>query len=152
MRSMAGPAAAGRRLVKSDIAKNALAVGAAGEMMFDKHPAAPNRTSPPALMGRVMMGAATGAAIVVSGQGASRRATFLRSRRRRPWLIDDGTTLTGAAVGALIGGAAAAVATHASFHARKWVTARTDAPGAAVGAGEDVLVYATAILLAGHIE
>ena len=152
MRSMAGPATAGRRLVKNDLAKNALALGAAGEMLFDKHPAAPNRNSPPALAGRIMMGAATGAAIVVSGQGASRRATFLKSRRRRPWLIDDGTMFPAAVLGAVIGGVTAAIGTHVSYHARKWVSERTEAPNAAIGAGEDVLVYATAVLLAERVE
>ena len=151
MRSMAGPATVGRKTLKSDLAKNALALGAAGEMLFDKSPVAPNRNSPPALMGRVLMGAATGAAIVVSGQGRT-RASFLKSRRRNPFPMDDQTALASAAIGAAIGGITAAIGTEVSFRARQWVTKRTEAPNAAIGATEDVLVYATAVLLSEHVD
>jgi hypothetical protein len=150
MRSMAGPATAGRKLVKDPHIADLLAVGAAGEMLVDKHPATPNRNAPAPLAGRVMMGALTGASIVVSGAGW-RPGAHLRSRRYRHRL-SEGETLEAAAAGAVIGGTIAFISTHVSYHMRRYIGERTSLPNVALGAAEDVVVYATAIALADNLD
>lgn len=150
MRSMSGPATAGRKLIREHHVANLLATGAAGEMLVDKHPATPNRNAPMPLAGRVIMGAATGAGIVVSGAGW-RRDTHLRNRSYRRHL-SDGQLMESAAVGAIIGGAVAFISTHVSYHMRKSVAERTKAPNVMLGAAEDALVYGTAIALAESLD
>ena len=65
-RHLAGRSARGRgaamRLLASRRTASVLTVLAAGEMVADKTPAIPDRTDPPALLGRIVMGALSGAA------------------------------------------------------------------------------------------
>jgi uncharacterized membrane protein len=150
MRSMAGPAIVGRRLVIDRTAARALAVGAVGELLIDKYPRVPDRKSPPTLAARVLSGAATGAAIVLSGAGSNRHVA-LRSRRRFR-LLSNGDALRAAAAGALAGGAGAALSTYATYHARRWAGERSGVPDVALGAAEDAIVYGTGLMLARPLE
>jgi uncharacterized membrane protein len=147
---MAGPSTVGRKLIRTAHVGNVLATGAAGEMLADKHPSTPNRNSAAPLAARTIAGAATGAAIVVSGAGW-RRDPYLRSRRYRHHLYGT-ETIEAAAVGAIVGGICAFIGTHASYHMRKYASARTAAPNVVLGAVEDVVVYATAIALADTLD
>jgi hypothetical protein len=60
MRSMSGPAVLAARGQIGGRPQKALLVGAVGELAVDKTPVAPNRTEPPALVGRIGSGAYTG--------------------------------------------------------------------------------------------
>jgi uncharacterized membrane protein len=81
VRSMAAPAALSRAVERGDVGgleqtpfaalgsrrvSRALMLFAIGEMIVDKLPVAPSRTSPPPLLGRAVSGAFVGAALVVS--------------------------------------------------------------------------------------
>ncbi len=145
MRSMAGPSIVGRRILKVDHAADLLALGAVGEMLVDKHPKTPNRNAREPLVARTLAGAATGAAIMVSGLGPS-RSRVLRSRRFR-WPSGDGDTAKAAVIGALIGGTMAYISTHATYYLRRVVADRTEAPNVVLGAAEDAIVYGTGIAL-----
>ncbi|WP_375418895.1 hypothetical protein [uncultured Hymenobacter sp.] len=90
---------------------------AAGEIVTDKLPAAPNRTAPPVLLGRLLSGALVG-------------ATWYKSRHGSAW------------GGAALGGAVAVAATFASFALRMGVSRAAGLPVALVGVGEDALVLA----------
>ena len=150
MRSMAGPATVGRKLLRVPHAADLLAAAAAGEMLVDKHPATPNRNTAAPLAARTIAGAATGAAIVLTGSGW-RRGTYLKPRRYRHHL-SHGEAVEAAAVGAIIGGVFAFAATHMSYRARKLVGEKTNAPNVALGAAEDILVYGAAITLSDALD
>lgn len=71
-----------------------LGAAAAGEMVFDKLPVAPSRTSPPALAGRLLSGALVGAAAaaarrssvvagVLAGAAGAGAGSFVMERLRR---------------------------------------------------------------------
>ena len=149
MRSMAGPALVARKLVRNEQVVVALGVGAVGEMLVDKHPATPNRTDPPSVIARTMSGAVTGAAIMVSGAGWSTRSP-LRSRRAS-WPMNSARTAEAALVGAVIGGGAAYIGTFASYHLRRILSARTQAPNVVLGVAEDAVVYGAGIALSNEL-
>lgn len=147
---MAGPAIVGRKLIRgNEPLKTMLAAGAAGEMMIDKHPSCPNRNSAAPLAARTAAGAATGAAIMLSS--GWKTGSPLRARRyRMPMSQSD--ALQNVAIGAVIGGAAAYVGTHASYQMRRLVSARTEAPNGVLGIVEDLLVYGSGLLLSQGLE
>ncbi len=150
MRSMSGPALVSRKLIKNDAVVAAFGVGAVGEMLADKHPEMPNRTDPAPLMGRVLLGAATGAAILLSGVGSSRRVP-LRSRRFR-WPRSDADAAAAVAIGGLIGGATAYLSTHVCYQVRKSLSEKADAPqNLALGAAEDAITYGAGLILANEL-
>lgn len=91
---------------------------AAGEMVADKLPFIPDRTSLPALLGRAGSGAVVGA------------AAFCAAKEKPVWL------------GALIGAAAAVGAAYGMFHLRKFATKKLHVPDVVAGAAEDVLAVA----------
>jgi uncharacterized membrane protein len=142
MRSMAGPAVAGRKLLRNYHARNALAVGAIGEMIADKHPATPNRNAREPLAVRTVAGAATGAMIMISGSGWRTDLPF-RTRRRMHHL-DDAELVQSAMVGAMVGGATAFISTHVSYHVRRKLSEKTKASNVVLGMAEDAVVYGAA--------
>jgi uncharacterized membrane protein len=113
------------RFLQKPFTAGLLKVLAAGEMVGDKLPNAPNRTDPPVLLGRLLSGALVGAA-------------WYRSRH--------GSALGGG----LLGGLAAVAATFVSFGLRMGISQRAGVSTALVGVGEDtaVLVGGTALLSA----
>ena len=131
MRSMAAPALLSRHLAQTPASRRdgwatrllaarpatlLLPLFATAEATADKTPVVPDRTEPPALIGRALSGALCGAAI------AGRRG--------------------GSRVGAALVGAAAAVgATFAAYHLRKAVGEHTGLPDAVVALAEDALVW-----------
>ena len=140
MRSMSAPAflshylsqqphsgLAGSRLrfLQKPFTAGLLKVLAAGEIVGDKLPGAPNRTDPSLLAGRALAGALVGAA-------------WYRSRH--------GSALGGG----LLGGLVAVAATYASYALRLGISKQSGAPVALVGVGEDAAVLAggTALLRA----
>lgn len=151
MRSLSGPALAGPRLLRDKRASSLIGVAAAGELIADKHPAMPNRNSPPALAGRIMMGAVTGAAIVVSGEGKV-KGSPIRGRRRMSRSLGSGETFALAALGGLIGGASAAVSTQVTYHMRRRIGTATKLPDPAIAVAEDVLTYGSGALLAQALD
>lgn len=106
-RSLAGqPPARGagplERLLSHDLVAGALATAAAGELAVDKHPSAPDRIHPTALLGRVAAGAAVGSVAAgrdqqllgaVAGAGCAVAAAyagwFLRREAGRVDLLPD---------------------------------------------------------------
>lgn len=100
-----------------------LMVFAAAELAADKLPSVPNRTSPPALVGRVTLGAASGA-LAARAYGGS------------------------VVVAALLAGAAAFAATFASFQMRRLTSERGGLSSTAAGLLEDAAVLAAASALA----
>lgn len=130
MRSMAAPAAlaaalhdapgarlapAPARQLAHPLADRALRVMAAGEVVADKLPGMPDRVAPQVLAGRLATGALAGAAVFA-----------LHGERRL--------------MGALVGAAAAFVATHLFFRLRTGASARLPVPDAVVALVEDTLV------------
>lgn len=103
-----------------------LRVAAVGELLLDKLPFMPNRTSPIALAGRVLLGAIAGGLAAQSG-GAN-------------WLI-----------GGVIGGAAAIAATFAGFHLRRLAVTALRIPDPLVALVEDALVVGGASALTRRI-
>ncbi|WP_420455926.1 DUF4126 family protein [Rubrivirga sp.] len=134
MRSMTSPAALARalasrtspvpRLVRrrrqparslgSERAASLLPLAAAGEMVADKLPAIPPRTSPLPLVGRVASGALVGAALAAA-------------RRQNPVLP------------MLVGAVSAGASSFAMMELRRWAGERFDLPDPAVAVVEDVL-------------
>lgn len=94
---------------------NALKALAATEVLVDKVPGVPDRTTPPLLAWRALTGGVTGAA-------------FSSYRGRRRWL------------GAAVGGIAAVAAAYAGLSARKRLAQRAHISQRAVGLIEDTLV------------
>ena len=95
-----------------------LTVLAAGEMIGDKLPGTPNRTSPGALVGRGLSGALVG-------------ATLFARQQDNPW--------RGATVGVL----SAMVGAYATYHLRKQLSENTLLPDPVWGGIEDLLVIKT---------
>ena len=129
-RSMAAPTLLSRRLNKHPSRRlrssrwktlqtsrttNILTVLAIGEMIGDKLPTAPDRTSPGALVGRGLSGAVTGAVLYKLG------------RRPSGW-------------GAVVGAASALTGAYATFYLRKQLSEVTDVPDPVWGGIEDLLV------------
>jgi uncharacterized membrane protein len=113
------------RFLQKPFTAGVLKVLAAGEMMGDKLPNAPNRTDPPVLLGRLLSGTLVGAA-------------WYRSRH--------GSALGGG----VLGGLAAVAATFVSYALRTGISKHAGMPVALVGVGEDAAVLAggTALLRA----
>ncbi|KAB8143090.1 hypothetical protein F8S13_12710 [Chloroflexia bacterium SDU3-3] len=101
----------------------ALAAAALGELVGDKLPTTPDRTSPPALAGRVAIGGGLGALL---------------------WHREGGAAWCGAVAGA----AAAALGTYATYHLRRWLGRALAAPDPLLGAAEDALVLGAGAWLA----
>jgi uncharacterized membrane protein len=99
---------------------------AAGELIADKLPFVPNRTSALPLIGRAVTGALSGAAIC--------------SARKRKWLT-----------GALLGGAAAVGAAYAAYELRKRVVKRFKLPDAVVALAEDGIVAGASSLILSNL-
>lgn len=108
-----------RRLLASEHAVEVTSAMAAGELLADKHPDMPNRTSAPALVGRATAGAV--AAVALVSRKASLRVVLAH---------------------ALLGAGAAVVSTYLSYHARRLAVERTGAPDTFVALAEDALTYA----------
>ena len=108
-----------RRLLASEHALEATSALAAGEVLADKHPAMPNRTDPPALLGRAVAGALAASAL------AGRRASL--------------QTVVGHA---LLGAGAAVVGAYLGYYARRAATEHSGAPNALIAMAEDALTYA----------
>lgn len=129
-RHLAGRSARGRgaamRLLASRRTASVLTVLAAGEMVADKTPAIPDRTDPPALLGRIVMGALSGAAVATWRGGPAFGA-------------------------ALVGGVAAAASTHLAYQVRKAAGQATDVPDPLFGLAEDALVVAAGSRLAAAV-
>jgi hypothetical protein len=83
MRSFSGPAALALRgrLVRGP-AKVAVLAGAAGELLADKAPLAPPRTSPPSLAFRTLSGGVVGRELAGDGQREARLAGAAGTRQR----------------------------------------------------------------------
>lgn len=103
------------RLLSSRTTSNVLGVLAAGELAADKAPIVPDRTEPPALFGRLALGALCGYAVAEHLRGPKVAAS-------------------------LLGSAAALGSTYAAFNLRKGASNQTDAPDTLLGLAEDALV------------
>lgn len=138
MRAMSAPAISSRMLSKvhskrlknsplkfmqSDTTANVLSVMAIGEFVGDKIPSAPNRISPPALIGRCISGALSGAGIYKASGG-------------------------NAYTGALLGGVTAIAATFGSFFLRKNMVKHSHLIDPIIGSIEDAIVLGTSLSLA----
>ncbi len=103
------------RALSSPRATKLLWVSAFGEMIGDKLPFAPNRTDPPALIGRTLSGALVGVALSAA-----------RHERRE--------------VGAVVGGLAAVASSFVMMNLRKQIGESTGLPDPAVALMEDAIV------------
>lgn len=99
---------------------------AAGELVGDKFPSAPNRTSAGGLIGRFLSGALCG-------------ATVYKANHQQP------------VIGGIIGGAAAIGSAFGCMFLRIALGKRTGLPDPVVGAIEDVIVIATGTAIAKHM-
>lgn len=140
MRSMAAPAVIaqlGRKGSLDDITgplsvfKNnrflvASSIFAAGELIADKLPMAPNRTAAGPLLGRALTGGVSGAVIF--------------SAKRRSVLA-----------GALIGAAFAVGAAYGAYELRKRLGKKLHLPDIAVALGEDAIVGTLGVALASRL-
>jgi uncharacterized membrane protein len=125
-RPVAGLAGSWLRFLQKPAAATVLKVLAAGEIVADKLPNAPDRIAPPVLLGRLLSGTLVGAA-------------WYKSRH--------GSALSGGLLGGLVAGGA----TFISYALRTGISKQTGVPVALVGVGEDALVLAGgAALLNGH--
>jgi uncharacterized membrane protein len=138
MRSMAAPAALSSAVARGDVGgledtpfaalgfpgvSRALLLLEIGEMIVDKLPVAPSRTSPPPLLGRAAFGAFVGAALFVS-----------EGRR--------------AAVGGVLGAVSALAGAYAGEHLRLLGAERLGVPDPVVALLEDgVVLFGAARLL-----
>jgi uncharacterized membrane protein len=96
---------------------------AAGELVGDKLPGTPNRTSAPGLIGRALSGMLVGSVVY-------------RANGKAP------------VVGGLIGGAAAVASTFGFFYLRRAVVKSTNIPDPYIGGVEDVLTIAAGAAIA----
>jgi uncharacterized membrane protein len=129
LRSLSGPAFVSRAASRGDLdlddtifaflgsprVSKALVLMELGELVGDKLPAIPSRTSPPPLLGRAASGALVGAAVFAS---EGRRAT----------------------TGAALGSTAAVVAAFAGEWIRALVVEKTEFPDPVVALAEDATV------------
>jgi len=115
-------AASPLRLLGQPAVALALGLAAIKEFKHDKNPAAAPRTAPRGLSLRTLGGALVGATWCrATGQSALR--------------------------GALLGGLGAAAATFGWYYLRKAATEKTGLPAAAIGLGEDVLLWSSGAVL-----
>lgn len=110
------------RYLQKPLVAHGLKLLAAGEMVGDKLPQAPDRTAPKVLLGRALSGALVGAAL---------------------YKVNHGKVWNGALVGTL----SAVAATYASFYLRKSVDKETGLPDGLVGGAEDILTLLTGLAL-----
>ena len=110
------------RLLQKPWVATGLKLMAAGEMVGDKLPQAPDRTSPPVLTGRLLSGALIGATL---------------------YKVNHDSVLKGA----LVGGAVAVAATYGSLFLRKQSAAQSGLPVSVVGGIEDLLVLVAGLAL-----
>ncbi|MBC8083201.1 MAG: DUF4126 family protein [Hymenobacter sp.] len=110
------------RLLQKPWVATGLKLMAAGEMVGDKLPAAPDRTSPPVLAGRALSGALVGAVL---------------------YKVNHDSALKGA----LLGSTMAVAATFGSLFLRKNSAAKSGLPSSLVGGLEDVLVLGAGLAL-----
>ena len=94
-----------------------LAVMATGELVADKLPFTPDRTSPPSVAFRALSGALVG-------------GSFCAANRRSP------------VAGALVGAVGAVAATHAAFQLRRYLVKERGLPDMVVALAEDVATNA----------
>ena len=95
---------------------NVFKVLAGGELISDKMPHGPDRTSPPQLIARLASGATAGA-VLSEARGASVR------------------------VGALLGAAGALAGTFTFFHIRRYLNHEQDIPDPLLAVIEDAITY-----------
>jgi uncharacterized membrane protein len=113
--SWSGPAPnSSLQFLKSKTSTKVLSALAAGELVLDKLPSTPNRTSPGPLIGRIASGAFCGAALC----SAARRSV---------------------ALGAALGGLGAIAGSFAGYHLRRQIHQRFHAPDTAIALAEDAL-------------
>ena len=110
------------RYLQNPLVAKGFQILAGGELIGDKLPQAPNRIAPPVLLGRLLSGALVGAALYKANHGKALN-------------------------GALLGSAAAALATFGSFWLRKKTTNASGLPSALVGGLEDLLVFGSGLAL-----
>ena len=136
LRSMTGPAVVcwaahlgwlnleGSRLafMESTAATYGFSVLALGELVADKLPFVPNRTSPGPLFGRIVLGSLSGAAISVAG-GQS------------------------AVVGAILGGAGGVIGAFAGYRARADLVGKSRLPDWAIALLEDIVAVGGGLFL-----
>ncbi len=137
MRSMAAPAALSRAVERGDVGglertpfaalgspevTRALRLLEIGELLVDKLPVAPSRTSPPPLLGRMASGAFVGSALFVSG---GRRAV----------------------TGGVLGAASALMGAYIGERLRLWTAEKLGAPGRVVALVEDGIALFGAVRL-----
>lgn len=115
------PADANFHFLSSGKTATILAVLAGGEFIGDKLPNAPDRVAPMQLPGRLISGAASGAALAEA----------------------DGQSV---AYGAVLGAVGAAMSSFAFFHLRHWLTHEKDLPDPVVALAEDALTIGLGLL------
>jgi uncharacterized membrane protein len=108
------------------LARKAMLLAAAGEIVGDKLPQTPSRIAPKQLAGRIVFGAFAGAAA-----GSERKGTS--------------PILTGAA----LGGIGAVAGSFGGYHARKWIVEASGVPDLPIAIVEDVIAAAIAHQAAG---
>ena len=116
----------GFRLIQTINTSKVFKVLAAGELIGDKLPNTPNRTSAGGLTGRILSGSLAG-------------ATVYKASGRQPL------------IGALIGGGAAIASAFGCMLLRKALGKSTSIPDPYIGALEDVIVIGAATALARNI-
>jgi uncharacterized membrane protein len=109
--------------MQSISASKVFKVLAAGELVGDKMPFAPNRTSAGGLTGRILSGALCG-------------ATVYKANYKKP------------AIGGLVGAAAAVASAFSCMFLRAKLGKSTGLPDAVIGAIEDVIVITTGVAVA----
>lgn len=103
------------RLLSSEGVARVMAFFAGGEMLADKAPFVPDRTSAVPLIGRAVMGSLTAAAFAV--------------HRRTPVLVP-----------AAVGAASAIASTFIAYHARRYASDHLEVPDQLLGLIEDAIV------------
>ena len=136
LRSMTGPALVcwaahlgwinleGSRLIfmESTLATYSFSALALGELVADKLPFIPNRTSPGPVFGRIVLGALSGAALSVAAGYSS-------------------------AVGAILGGVGGVIAAFAGYRARKGLVKTSRLPDWFIAVLEDLVAVGGGLLL-----
>ena len=115
------------RLLSSEGVSRVLAVFAGGEMLADKAPFIPDRTSALPLIGRAVMGSLT--------------AATYAAHRRHPVLMP-----------AAVGAASAIASTFASYHLRRYVSEQLEVPDRLIGLVEDAIVVGLSRSLGDELE
>ena len=140
LRSMMGPAAVcwGARLgwlhfhgtkfafIHNPITLVVFTLFALGELVADKLPKTPARTSPPGLIARIVFGAACAGALALSAGG-------------------------GAGVAAALGAAGAIAGTYGGYSVRRSLTADGKLPDLPVALVEDIIAIAGAFFIVSHV-